>query len=317
MKNFQSYYFESDKLFEFRIKVANVDITQASILESIKNAIDAYQLETISKPKRLPIQEHKDFGKMGPCEVYVVDVAVKYPTITEQIRQLVINRAQLHPDCICVYTKNQVEQADLIDEQLEDTDGALLNDPKLKDVPGAQELVGQGRVASLIKELETRKYEIAGTDKTDGERILLFIDNTGKTFGIDRNNSIKYMGCVLPELANSIYDGEFVKRRAIVWSLDFVCKGYLYGPVKSGGIIKFIENNFYIPNSSAPIIDQVGNLPVSERVTIQPGLSNTGAPINYYGGPSTETGTIPYIEIESDDDYGFITMIYNEEEINE
>lgn len=114
---------------------------------------------------------------------------------------------------------------------------------------------------------------------------------------------------------NDTYDGEFVKRRAIVWSLDFVCKGYLYGPVKSGGIIKFIENNFYIPNRETPVIDQVGSLPVSERVTIQPGLSNTGGPINYYGGPNANTGTLPYNQIQITDDFGYITEIYNEDEI--
>ncbi len=52
----------------------------------------------------------------------------------------------------------------------------------------------------------------AVTDKTDGDRHLLFIDKNGKTYGIDRINTIKYMGCTLPQLANSIFDGEFVNR---------------------------------------------------------------------------------------------------------
>jgi len=114
---------------------------------------------------------------------------------------------------------------------------------------------------------------------------------------------------------NDTYDGQFVKRRAIVWSLDFVCKGYLYGPVKSGGIIKFIENNFYIPSGDDALIDQVGSLTTEEKVTIQPGLSANGAAINYFGGPNANTGTVSYNEIEISDDYGFITQIYNEDEI--
>lgn len=113
---------------------------------------------------------------------------------------------------------------------------------------------------------------------------------------------------------NDNYDDAFNKRRAIVWSLDFVCKGYLYGPVKSGGIIKFIENNYYTPKTNN-IIDEVGSLPVAERVTVQPGMDANGAPINYYGG-SSNTGTIPYSEIDVNDDFGYITQIYNTDEIN-
>jgi len=50
------------------------------------------------------------------------------------------------------------------------------------------------------------------TDKTDGERNLMFIDSHGKAYGIERSNNIKYLGIKLPQLANSIFDGEFVNR---------------------------------------------------------------------------------------------------------
>jgi hypothetical protein len=50
------------------------------------------------------------------------------------------------------------------------------------------------------------------TDKTDGERYLLFIDSTGNTYGIDRESNIKAFGIIMPTLANTILDGEFVSR---------------------------------------------------------------------------------------------------------
>lgn len=50
------------------------------------------------------------------------------------------------------------------------------------------------------------------TDKTDGERYLLFIDENGNTYGIDRESNIKILGIQLPSLANSILDGELVTR---------------------------------------------------------------------------------------------------------
>jgi hypothetical protein len=118
----------------------------------------------------------------------------------------------------------------------------------------------------------------------------------------------------IPILLNSIthtdtYDGQFKDRRAIIWTLDFVLKGYIYGPVRKGGIIKFVKSNFFIPDTPLAS-DGVGITPVSERVTVQPGLTALGMPTTKIDE------TIPYSEIEVDDDYGYVTIVYNEDEIN-
>lgn len=123
----------------------------------------------------------------------------------------------------------------------------------------------------------------------------------------------------IPIVLNSInysdnYDGKFTERRAIIWELDFTLKGYIYGPVKSSGVIKFIKTNFFIPTTNTAS-EGKGITPVAERVTIQPGLDANGQPINYKGQPNTNLGTLPYVEINADDDYGFITMIYDQEEL--
>lgn len=125
----------------------------------------------------------------------------------------------------------------------------------------------------------------------------------------------------IPVILNNIgysdtYDGEFKDRRAIIWTLDLVLKGYLYGPVRKSGIIKFVNANFYIPNvPDGQISTVVGNTAITEKVTIQPGLDANANPINYYGGPNNTLGTIAYSSIEPDDNYGFITFIYNADEI--
>jgi hypothetical protein len=56
----------------------------------------------------------------------------------------------------------------------------------------------------------------------------------------------------------------------------------------------------------------VGTLPVAEALTLQPGLDANSNPVNYYGGPNNNTGSIGYNSINVTDDFGFITMIYNE-----
>jgi hypothetical protein len=117
----------------------------------------------------------------------------------------------------------------------------------------------------------------------------------------------------IPIILNNVsyedkYDGDFKNRRAIIWTLDLLLKGYIYGPVKKSGIIKFVNTSFYIPPvADGHLPDAVGVTPVSEKVTIQPGLTVNGQPT------SDINLTIPYREIEADDDYGFVTQIYNEE----
>jgi hypothetical protein len=121
----------------------------------------------------------------------------------------------------------------------------------------------------------------------------------------------------IPVILNGInyedkYDGDFKQRSSIVWTLNLVLKGYIYGPVRKSGIIKFVNTTFYIPTvPDGQLPEAIGSTPPAERVTVQPGLTANGQPtydINL---------TIPYNEIQASDDYGFVTEIYNEEQINE
>lgn len=105
------------------------------------------------------------------------------------------------------------------------------------------------------------------------------------------------------------YDDDFDKRRVMIWTLTFEMKSYFYGPYTENGVIKFVKNNFYISNRDD--ITDIGDIPVSERVTVQPGLTANGEPT------SKIDETIPYLEINSDDDYGFITIYTSIEDIND
>lgn len=166
MKAFQSYIAELNKLYEFKVKIAGVD-PKGEIFERIKNALDAYQVDTISSPKRLPIQEHREFPKLGPCECYLIEVTLQYPTTSDQVRQLVTSRAMIDPAGVCVYTKDQHEQEDMVQERI-DNQGPVLSEPDLK-TEAAADIAGQPRVASLIKELESRKYEFAAKSDATGK----------------------------------------------------------------------------------------------------------------------------------------------------
>lgn len=82
----------------------------------------------------------------------------------------------------------------------------------------------------------------------------------------------------IPIVLNSVnytdsYEGDFINRRAIIWSLNFTIKGYIFGPTsKNRGDGKIIS----LANTS--VFANVFALSPVEAVTVEPGLLANGAP---------------------------------------
>jgi hypothetical protein len=188
MKPFQSYIAELNKPYEFRIKLATVN-PKGEVMDRIKAALETYQLESVSAVKSLPIQEHREFPQWGPCECWMFDIKVAYPTTVPQIRQTIKERAQLNPDWIVVRNLHEAEFTEEAEQAGKDHTGALLDETELKDAPGAQELAGQSRISSLIKELESRKYEFAATEKATG---VMSTESVGTTSPVGTNQNKVY-----------------------------------------------------------------------------------------------------------------------------
>ena len=169
LKPFQSYIFELSKPSEFRIKLAGLD-PKGEVMDRIKNALEAYQLESVSAVKSLPVQEHREFPQWGgPCEAYQFEVKVAYPCTTVQIRQTIKERAQINLDWICVRNLNEADYTDEAEAPNADAEkGSLLQQEDLGGSTEGQSMVGQVRIGSLLKELESRQVKVAGTDTTIG-----------------------------------------------------------------------------------------------------------------------------------------------------
>jgi len=79
----------------------------------------------------------------------------------------------------------------------------------------------------------------------------------------------------IPVILNSIsyeddYQGDFTTRRAIIYTLDFTCKFYLYGPVTSSKVIKTVQ------------VDQYADMPDTspkreQRLTVTPDPTSADA----------------------------------------
>ena len=161
MKSLQEYIASRNQPYEFRIKLAKID-PKGEIMERIKHALDAYELVSVTTAKSLPIQEHREFPKWGACECWQFEATVSYPTTPVQIAQLIRERAGINPEWVCVYGKQQAEDNEAFEAYGKDHEGSLLLDNELKDVAGAQDLVGDKRKESMLKELDAQSPKLMG-----------------------------------------------------------------------------------------------------------------------------------------------------------
>lgn len=93
------------------------------------------------------------------------------------------------------------------------------------------------------------------------------------------------------------YQGETTQRRLIVWEFDFILQAPLFGPVSIPKKIKIAKVNIYDDSAMTNRI---------ERVHTYPGLDANGDPT------SNSAIAIPYLNVDEDDDYGYVVEILNE-----
>lgn len=97
------------------------------------------------------------------------------------------------------------------------------------------------------------------------------------------------------------FEGNFEERRVIIWTLDFIMKGYFYGPVRETKVINLVDVNFFETTGFDSIESAVGQIvDPKDRINVMPGLDANGNPT------SDASITIPRGEITANDNYGYI-----------
>ena len=96
------------------------------------------------------------------------------------------------------------------------------------------------------------------------------------------------------------YEGDYVSRRAIVWTLGFGMKVQFFKPVQDTKMVNTTILNYYVPITPTAA-EGVNNTSISEKTTITPGLTTEGQPT------SNAANSVAKDQIGPDDNYGFIT----------
>lgn len=140
---------------------------------------------------------------------------------------------------------------------------------------------------------------IAVKNAEDGTRILeqilpYFTPDWTATLNIIPELGIKLdiPTILLDVTSEDSYEGDYVTRRAIIWTLDFTMKGYIYGPVKKSEQIKLANVNLFTSNDIT--------LEPEERVSVLPGLLANGT------GTTNSSLTIDKSLISANSDFDYI-----------
>lgn len=166
MKPFTEYLMNLKPVYEFVIRIAGCEDFNEDMKKKVQARLDAYVVENFGSVKRLPIKEHADFPSMGACEVCMMEVTLKYPVITDQLRKVIAESLGLTASCVLVRTRLEEANHTPIAPPKKARDGSLLNNPVI-EAESAQDIAGQKRVDSMLKDLSkrTRKYEFAAKEQ--------------------------------------------------------------------------------------------------------------------------------------------------------
>ena len=152
-----------------------------------------------------------------------------------------------------------------------------------------------GLAMSETMTAQIRGLNMAVKNANDGTRILeqilpFFTPDWTATLNLDSTMNHKYD---IPIILNNIksedtYEGNFVERRVLTWTLDFTLKGYIFGPTRKAEQVKTSIINLYNIENSKTFSAAMGNTNYQDVITTTPVV--TGKTID---------------EIEADDDYTF------------
>ena len=153
MSTFKEYLSESVKTYEFKIKIAG-DLPEG-FDKAMKTALMKYDCASISKGKRIPIQESPlDFPEMKNTHVTIFDVACRYPVSTQSLTEYLSDQLMIARGGIRVRSAREEE---IIEDNLEGLNRigtsteAILNKPY--ETESAQDQVGDKKVLNFLKEL--------------------------------------------------------------------------------------------------------------------------------------------------------------------
>jgi len=163
MKSFRSYLVESEQTYKFRIKMA--EKCDDETMDALETALQKYDIKSMSKPKKTPIQEHPmDFQTLQNAEVFIMDTELQYPVTAHQLYEYISQVVGVPASHLVVINQDNPEEIareEALKEEGEEYETLLGSDYKEEK---QDPTFGDAYNENMLKSLETRKYEFAGKE---------------------------------------------------------------------------------------------------------------------------------------------------------
>lgn len=164
MKSLKEYLIESKQQYSYRIKIAG-ELT-AETIKDLKRCLEQFGLVSMSDTKKTPVvKDPYDFPEFSNVEVNIIDITVDYPVSIPQMLELV-QQIGIQPNAVKMFDQKFADSVDAERKNKEDQETPVLD----KDlVPASKEQKSAGKqyagaYQDIVKDIKTRKYEVAGGD---------------------------------------------------------------------------------------------------------------------------------------------------------
>lgn len=198
MKNFLQYLSETQKTYEFRIKIANCNPSDK--LDALKAGLAGYVVESMSSVKTLPIKSNDiDFPSMTNCEIFLMDAVFKYPVNDAQVRAIVAERldcAQSQVVVVPKYSPEEIWRWNIDGEselrEFKQGEDVLTQPYPVADADQKAASKAYAGAETILKELtKPAKFEIAGNDHTIGGQAQSSYGKTTNDVAVNTTSPVK------------------------------------------------------------------------------------------------------------------------------
>jgi hypothetical protein len=152
MKTFKEYLTESQKRYDFKIKIAGEMTTEQENV--LKNSLERFVTNSFKKSGKTPIQELPlDFPNVKNLEVNIYEVSLDYPATQHELTEYVAQALKMHTSHVVV--KRPGEPSEEYQTPVTPRKGALLDDPNYSEAPNAkfEDFYGDKYNSGFVKEL--------------------------------------------------------------------------------------------------------------------------------------------------------------------
>jgi hypothetical protein len=165
MKNFQQYLAESERTYNYRIKI--VGDVAPDFIKQLEDKLKQFDIVKITKPKTTPVQlKPADFPAHSNDSVTSMDCEFRYPAIEPQIKQI----AQLlfmDPNRIIMLTTPHEDSLDSERKKVEDQNKDLLTDTDFPAPDAEQKALSKDYSApydqhAVLKNAYRSEFTVAG-----------------------------------------------------------------------------------------------------------------------------------------------------------